>query len=101
MQVEAVYARWAASVEQPSSGHGAEKSQFFSSRRRHPRCLSDWSSDVCSSDLAVETRVRLRRGKPRLYRKGAERQWETAANRDRKRAVEGKQVEFGGRRTIK
>src|SRR5205814_6887902 len=22
-----------------------------SSRRRHTRCLSDWSSDVCSSDL--------------------------------------------------
>src|SRR5262245_65654513 len=26
---------------------------FFSSRRRHTRCLSDWSSDVCSSDLQV------------------------------------------------
>src|SRR5947199_5932202 len=25
---------------------------FFSSRRRQTRCLSDWSSDVCSSDLA-------------------------------------------------
>src|SRR5205814_4314784 len=24
---------------------------FFSSRRRHTSCLSDWSSDVCSSDL--------------------------------------------------
>src|ERR1039458_312652 len=24
---------------------------FFSRRRRHTRCLSDWSSDVCSSDL--------------------------------------------------
>src|ERR1035438_5451906 len=24
---------------------------FFSSRRRHTRCLSDWSSDVGSSDL--------------------------------------------------
>src|ERR1035438_5665615 len=23
---------------------------FFASRRRHTRCLSDWSSDVCSSD---------------------------------------------------
>src|SRR5205814_7106806 len=22
--------------------------------RRHTRCLSDWSSDVCSSDLVVE-----------------------------------------------
>src|SRR5262245_64912663 len=27
---------------------------FFSSRRRHTRCLSDWSSDVCSSDLPRE-----------------------------------------------
>src|SRR5262245_62468721 len=26
---------------------------FFSSRRRHTRCLSDWSSDVCSSDLRL------------------------------------------------
>src|SRR5438034_9172798 len=25
---------------------------FFSSRRRHTRSLCDWSSDVCSSDLA-------------------------------------------------
>src|SRR5205814_6474153 len=23
-------------------------------RRRHTRCLSDWSSDVCSSDLQLE-----------------------------------------------
>src|SRR5205807_3501098 len=27
---------------------------FFSSRRRHTRLQGDWSSDVCSSDLAVE-----------------------------------------------
>src|SRR5690554_2865318 len=27
---------------------------FFSSRRRHTRCGRDWSSDVCSSDLAVQ-----------------------------------------------
>src|SRR5258705_1161144 len=27
---------------------------FFSSRRRHTRCLSDWSSDVCSSDLVLD-----------------------------------------------
>src|SRR5438034_3605363 len=33
---------------------------FFSSRRRHTRSLCDWSSDVCSSDLAYE---------PRLYQK--------------------------------
>src|SRR5260221_10555527 len=28
---------------------------FFSSRRRHTRSLCDWSSDVCSSDLAPLT----------------------------------------------
>ena len=26
---------------------------FFSSRRRHTRLVSDWSSDVCSSDLGL------------------------------------------------
>src|SRR5205814_4880301 len=33
---------------------------FFSSRRRHTRCLSDWSSDVCSSDLLVVLAVHER-----------------------------------------
>src|SRR5207249_6359029 len=28
---------------------------FFSSRRRHTRSKRDWSSDVCSSDLAFAT----------------------------------------------
>src|SRR5258705_5478935 len=32
---------------------------FFSSRRRHTRCLSDWSSDVCSSDLVYPQVDRL------------------------------------------
>src|SRR5688572_32719774 len=31
---------------------------FFSSRRRHTRFDCDWSSDVCSSDLAPEGRRR-------------------------------------------
>src|SRR5256885_5814810 len=30
---------------------------FFSSRRRHTRLQGDWSSDVCSSDLAVDGRA--------------------------------------------
>src|SRR5262245_64614339 len=38
---------------------------FFSSRRRHTSCLSDWSSDVCSSDLAIG---RLEVGMPRRER---------------------------------
>src|SRR5437899_7824824 len=33
---------------------------FFSSRRRHTRCLSDWSSDVCSSDLYLRILRALR-----------------------------------------
>src|SRR5438045_3633731 len=31
---------------------------FFSSRRRHTRCLSDWSSDVCSSDMRAAVTAR-------------------------------------------
>src|SRR5258706_14298652 len=31
---------------------------FFSSRRRHTRLVSDWSSDVCSSDLRARLRQR-------------------------------------------
>src|SRR6266496_1437007 len=34
---------------------------FFSSRRRHTRSLRDWSSDVCSSDLAGLTVVARQR----------------------------------------
>src|SRR5690606_40487010 len=30
---------------------------FFSSRRRHTRFSRDWSSDVCSSDLALAVAV--------------------------------------------
>src|SRR5438309_8433873 len=37
---------------------------FFSSRRRHTRWNCDWSSDVCSSDLAIPAnRCVLVRGK--------------------------------------
>src|SRR5215469_2936679 len=35
----------------------ATVSFFFSSRRRHTRSLRDWSSDVCSSDLALLERL--------------------------------------------
>ena len=39
---------------------------FFSSRRRHTRLVSDWSSDVCSSDLiaeALELRQAMKEGR--------------------------------------
>src|SRR3989339_346945 len=32
---------------------------FFSSRRRHTRLVSDWSSDVCSSDPSRRRHTRL------------------------------------------
>src|SRR5262245_8065899 len=35
---------------------------FFSSRRRHTRCLSDWSSDVCSSDLMAPAEAKRKVG---------------------------------------
>src|SRR5256885_8042997 len=34
---------------------------FFSSRRRHTRLQGDWSSDVCSSDLAFIAALFARR----------------------------------------
>src|SRR5205814_4086499 len=38
--------------------HSSDIIFFFSSRTRHTRCLSDWSSDVCSSDLcSAESRI--------------------------------------------
>src|SRR5262249_58784124 len=36
---------------------------FFSSRRRHTRLVSDWSSDVCSSDLRRGFPERTDRGR--------------------------------------
>src|SRR5256885_10080486 len=40
---------------------------FFSSRRRHTRLQGDWSSDVCSSDLAAaaENKLGMRDGAER------------------------------------
>src|SRR5437763_10251582 len=40
---------------------------FFSSRRRHTRYIGDWSSDVCSSDLAGRVRVLLDGKATRAY----------------------------------
>src|SRR5204863_5457316 len=37
---------------------------FFSSRRRHTRSLRDWSSDVCSSDLATVSLMGADRSAP-------------------------------------
>src|ERR1035441_8218039 len=49
---------------------------FFSSRRRHTRCLSDWSSDVCSSDLcrAIARDDWLRRGPLVVFQRATRRE---------------------------
>src|SRR5882724_3527157 len=44
---------------------------LFSSRRRHTRCLSDWSSDLCSSDLGGKVCSRTRRDRDRCDRHAA------------------------------
>src|ERR1019366_7690269 len=40
-------------IAEPAVNHAPSPSFLFSSRRRHTRLVSDWSSDVCSSDLIV------------------------------------------------
>src|SRR5256885_2323001 len=47
---------------------------FFSSRRRHTRLQGDWSSDVCSSDLAVPAFPRLSRA-PALFQPAIPSAW--------------------------
>src|SRR5256885_3421176 len=42
---------------------------FFSSRRRHTRLQGDWSSDVCSSDLAGRSTDHRLRNARRVERK--------------------------------
>src|SRR5438093_2176647 len=44
---------------------------FVSSRRRHTRLVSDWSSDVCSSDLAVRGKESVHRLDPEAPTAGA------------------------------
>src|SRR3712207_7866877 len=98
---------------------------FFSSRRRHTRYWRDWSSDVCSSDLAADPGGGHRRARRRVSRGTAQErrtlglwtagwlllflvvgllwvgdlslEWPV----DRKSVVEGKSVDLGGRRIIK
>src|SRR2546426_2015817 len=41
---------------------------FFSSRRRHTRLQGDWSSDVCSSDVALEPHTETLRLRGRILR---------------------------------
>src|SRR5438045_9704652 len=73
---------------------------FFSSRRRHTRCLSDWSSDVCSSDLEPGHRE----ASAAAARNAAADRLKSRAAGDDTRSEErrvGKGVDLGGRRIIK
>src|SRR2546430_8353582 len=96
---------------------------FFSSRRRHTRFDCDWSSDVCSSDLADRRRCGRgglvgggdRGGRQSHRPRGEHRRqrardapWPRAADLDgdarlggRKSGGEGKRGDLGGRRIIK
>src|SRR5262249_60113654 len=63
-------------------------------RRRHTRLVSDWSSDVCSSDLAPETPGRCAPHQPpsanASYGNGEERHnFDPAESRDGTRLPEG------------
>src|SRR5256885_14895290 len=71
---------------------------FFSSRRRHTRLQGDWSSDVCSSDLAVERQFQGRAGEPRLQAGAVARQGgDEVADADRAVDALAAPVELPGR----
>src|SRR5438445_2706018 len=48
---------------------------FFSSRRRHTRYWRDWSSDVCSSDLARQPFYRSAAEHPTLFAAAVDKQF--------------------------
>src|SRR5580698_11375445 len=68
---------------------------FFSSRRRHTRLTCDWSSDVCSSDLALGSSRRESRAHSCA---AADRGCRRARSEERR---VGKSVDRGGRRIIR
>src|SRR3989338_9478424 len=48
------------------AGFHSQEGLLFSSRRRHMRWNCDWSSDVCSSDLALKECVSTQTWSPRF-----------------------------------
>src|SRR3712207_8962327 len=109
----------------------SQASFFFSSRTRHTRFWRGWSSDVCSSDLAVIAGPKTAKGtaKVNIVNSGATAITKRAVpvtlylsdnatkeptdvalatqnkplslKTDRKSVVQGKSVDLGGRRIIK
>src|SRR5207253_11523345 len=88
---------------------------FFSSRRRHTRWPRDWSSDVCSSDLAegdlqkVFGIIARESGELAVAEEHLQKAQQIAEKRHDQlllaeeigRASVGKSVELGGRRSMK
>src|SRR3546814_20152700 len=85
---------------------------FFKQKTAYEMRISDWSSDVCSSDLGGKLRRQIilgqRRAHPRIMveRRGkVRRRGEMAQRVDRKSVVSGKsvsvRVDLGGRSIIK
>src|SRR5438046_10368397 len=70
---------------------------FFSSRRRHTRLVSDWSSDVCSSDLRhtrrPSTQASARAPPPRTCRRACATPPGTCRSEERR---VGKECRSGG-----
>src|SRR2546427_11966884 len=61
---------------------------FFSSRRRHTRFDCDWSSDVCSSDLAVPpARIHAAARRPGVGDRSGGRAWPGGQHRSEERRV--------------
>src|SRR5205809_6953457 len=60
---------------------------FFSSRRRHTRCSRDWSSDVCSSDLAPPGDGQAHGGRPRRRARAHRRERLPGKSRSEERRV--------------
>src|SRR5438093_9141059 len=65
---------------------------FFSSRRRHTRLVSDWSSDVCSSDLARGVGLGPRAQGHRGIRRSGDRDQAAARSLRRARARVGERM---------
>src|SRR5438046_7392567 len=78
---------------------------FFSSRRRHTRLVSDWSSDVCSSDLLFsQWLVREVRAGDQVEVLPPTGSFSPDLTQDAQRSEErrvGKSVDLGGRRILK
>src|SRR5436189_4515865 len=61
---------------------------FFSSRRRHTRYIGDWSSDVCSSDLASSRTATRKPSSPsRTANAPAIHEYHAVGNRSEERRV--------------